>query len=93
VADYAEGELAEPPPLLELGFECQQFRALPYDGGLYDQPAGLLKKIRMVLNVHHAYLMYQRHGQKPGEMAKWRRNNEELWNIVSDIDRLREQYG
>jgi hypothetical protein len=78
---------------LELGFESQQFRALPYDGGILDQPAGLLKKIRMALNVHHAFASYQRHGQKPGEWAKWRKEHEDLWNIISEIEKLRENYG
>jgi hypothetical protein len=70
-----------------------QFHALPNSGGLYDQPAGLMRKIRQVMNVYHAYEMYERDGQKAGEMAKWRRKHEDLWNIVSDINELREQYG
>lgn len=58
-----------------------------------DQPAGLMRKIRQVLNVYHAFKMYQEGGKRAGEAAKWKREHEDAWNIVSEVDKLRENYG
>lgn len=79
--------------MLELGFECEQYKSLPMSGGLLDQPAGLMKKIRMALNVYHAVKVYERDGKKAGEMAKWRREHEDIWNIVHEVNELRANYG
>lgn len=81
------------PPLLELGFDCEHYHALPLPGGIWDQPAGLLRKIRSAMNVYHAFKQYQRGGKKAGEMAKWRKENEDMWQIVSEINGLRDNYG
>jgi hypothetical protein len=92
-ADYARGEIAHPPELLELGFQVEQYGALPTAGGLYDQPAGLMQKLRMVMNVYHAHRQYYKNGNKPGEAAKWKQEHEDLYDIVLDIKELREQNG
>jgi len=81
------------PAILELGLTCQQYRALPVAGGILDQPAGLMKRIRTVMNVFHSYRQHERDGKKAGEMAKWRSDNEDAWQIVSEIEKLRETYG
>jgi hypothetical protein len=93
VADYAEGEARETPHLLELGFDVEHFGSLPLAGGLWDQPAGLMRKVRQVMNVYHAVKMEKRDGRKPGETAKWRKEHEDIWEIVSEINELRENYG
>ena len=81
------------PPLLELAFQVEQYNALPLSGGLYDQPAGLMRKIRQILNVYHAIRRHETEGKKPGETAKWRKENEPVWNIVSEMNNLRTNYG
>lgn len=81
------------PDLLELAFQVDQYKALPVSGGLYDQPAGLMRKLRQVLNVYQAVKLEKEHGRKPGEMAKWRSENQHTWNIVLDISELRQSYG
>jgi hypothetical protein len=78
---------------LELGLSCEQYKSLPLSGGVLDQPAGLMRKMRMVLNVFHAFKAYNRDGQKPGEMAKWRNENQDTWAIVSEIKELRDKHG
>ena len=80
------------PFLLELGVDCEHYHTLPRSGGLLDQPAGLMRKIRQVLNVYHAVKLYEQQGVKAGEMARWRSENQDVWQIVSDINELREQY-
>jgi len=52
-----------------------------------------MRKIRQVLNVYHAFKMYQEGGKRAGEAAKWKREHEDAWNIVSEVDKLRENYG
>ena len=81
------------PALLELALNCENYRALPYNGGVMDQPAGLLRKMRQVNNVYEAVRIYKREGNKPGESAKWKREHEEVWDIVNEVERLRAKYG
>lgn len=58
-----------------------------------EQPAGLLWKMRQVNNVFRAYSLYQSHGNKPGEIAKWKRENEAVWNIIEWVEELRDSNG
>jgi len=80
------------PRLLELSLNCEEYHALPYSGGVMEQPAGLMHKLRQVGNVYRAIKMWQNEGQKPGETAKWKRQNEQLWSIVREVNELREKY-
>ena len=81
------------PALLELAVNCENYRALPYSGGVLEQPAGLLRKMRQVNNVYEAVRIYKREGKKPGESAKWKREHEEVWDIVDQVEKLRAKYG
>jgi len=81
------------PALLELAVNCENYRALPYSGGVMEQPAGLLRKMRQVNNVYEAVRIYKREGNKPGESAKWKREHEEVWDIVDQVEKLRAKYG
>ena len=81
------------PALLELAVNCENYRALPYSGGVLEQPAGLLRKMRQVNNVYEAVRIYKREGNKPGESAKWKREHEEVWDIVNQVEKLRTKYG
>lgn len=81
------------PALLELALNCENYRALPYGGGVMEQPAGLLRKMRQVQNVYEAFRLYKKEGNKPGEIAKWKRENESVWDIVNQVDGLRANYG
>ena len=81
------------PALLELALNCENYRALPYSGGVMEQPAGLLRKMRQVQNVYEAFRLYKKEGNKPGEIAKWKRDNESVWDIVNQVERLRAKYG
>ena len=81
------------PDLLELALNCENYRALPYSGGVMEQPAGLLRKMRKVTNVYQSFKVYQQEGNKPGESAKWKREHEGIWDIVSQVEELREKYG
>ena len=56
---------------------------------MLDQPAGLLLRMRSAMNVYRAIGIYQRDGQKAGGMAKWRSENQDIWDIVQDVNRIR----
>jgi len=58
-----------------------------------EQPAGLMRKLRQVSNVYRAFQLYKNEGQIPGQSAKWKREHEQVWNIVREINELREKYG
>ena len=81
------------PALLELALNCENYRALPHSGGVMDQPAGLLRKMRQVNNVYEAVRIYKRDGNKPGESAKWKREHQDIWDIVDQVEKLRAKYG
>ena len=80
------------PALLELAVNCENYRALPYSGGVLEQPAGLLRKMRQVRNVYEAVKMNKAEGNKPGESAKWKREHEDVWDIVDQVEKLRKEY-
>jgi len=81
------------PRLLELALECEEYRALPYSGGVMEQPAGLRRKLRKVGNVYRAIKTYERDGNKPGEAARWKSEHEDVWEIVNQVNELRAKYG
>jgi hypothetical protein len=81
------------PRLLELALECEEYRALPYSGGVMEQPAGLMRKLRQVGNVYRAIKTYERDGNKPGEAARWKSEHEDVWEIVNQVNELRAKYG
>ena len=81
------------PRLLELALECEEYMALPYSGGVMEQPAGLMRKLRQVGNIYRAFKLYERDGKKAGEAAKWKSEHEDVWAIVNQVNELRAKYG
>ena len=49
--------------------------------------------MRQVNNVYRAYSRYEAEGNKPGGVAKWKRENEAIWNIIEWVEELRERHG
>ena len=90
-ADFGLGTINELPDLLELAINCDDYHALPVSGGVLDQPGGLMKKLRQVLNVYRAHRAYKTDGNKPGESAKWKNEHQDIWDIVTWVDELREK--
>lgn len=91
-ADYAEKK-GPPPPELKAAFHAQAFRALPRAGGLEDQPAGLLSRMLQAWNTFTAVLTYRRmEAQDPDGREKWKTTNPELWEIIQNVRKLREDH-
>ena len=90
-ADFGLGTINELPDLLELAINCDDYHALPVSGGVLDQPGGLMKKLRQVLNVYRAHRAYKTDGNKPGESAKWKNEHQDILDIINWVDELREK--
>jgi len=84
-AACAEGK-GQPPPELLLGWEMEQFHALPEPGGLRDQVAGEVMRCRAAMNVYRAFQAFR--GAR--SWAAWAKANKSQWTIVSQVTALRE---
>jgi len=85
VTDYVEGEIDAPPIELKYALQAKNFGALPNDGGLRNQPVGLMIRMSAALNVFQAFSAFKSAGFDP----KWIKNNSESWNIISEVAILR----
>jgi hypothetical protein len=79
----------QPPPELQMAWDCQAWGALPEAGGMRDQPAGLMLRMRTCLSVFQAWRDYAVDGHKAGEMAAWAQEHAEEWRIVGEVKRIR----
>lgn len=86
-ADFAEVRNSQPPKELVLALQAKQWGALPYPGGLYDQPGGLLNKMSTLYNVYTTMKSWRQ--RKPGTEKKWVQQNPDGWDIVQKIRKLR----
>jgi hypothetical protein len=95
VAAYAEGKRDEPPPVLEYALNCALFGGamMPENGGQRDQPAGMLRQMRMAMNYYNAWRDYLKNGKKAGAAGKWRAANPELAKLSDYIKQLRNSRG
>lgn len=67
----------------------EMFHALPRAGGLLDQPAGLLNKIRHVADVDWAVREYNANAHKPGQGGQWQHDHPEIVKIFKYVEQLR----
>lgn len=73
--------------------EWQFFNLPPEGGGLNDQPAGLLRRIREALEVYNAVLLYNKDGRQAGQMAAWKNAHPREARIIRRIKELRKADG
>ncbi len=88
--EYAESVLAHregrgdlelsPPRILRWVFDFRRWGVLPYGGGLWDQPVGLLGRMALAEDLFHAWMEYRT--LRPGELGKWTRENPSAWQLV-----------
>ncbi len=89
-ADWGAGkEGAGPPRLLAKWLDCLRFRTLPKAGGLDDQPAGLLEKMKLLSEVAQAIEAYEKEGKEPGKQATWCKKHPAWWKHVKRVRELR----
>lgn len=91
VALYAEGTLSRAPAILELYLGLTTWSPLnpplPFAGGYMDQPAQLMKLMRVS---HAVYIAWQTWSKlSPVEKsAKWRKDNPDLFAVVKVVRAL-----
>ncbi len=80
------GQYGEPPgELLQLALTCGEHH-LPRGGGIWGQPAGLIKKLTVLLNVYRAF-----HSMVNTriDMQKWAESYPRYMEIVGKVQRMR----
>ena len=77
---------------LQLAWDCERYHQLPQAGGVLDQPAGLLARMRAVANVYHAFRNYLREGKRPGSEAEWKKSHRDEWDLIRYINDLRKMH-
>lgn len=89
-AEFAEDK-GLPPDELRLAFRCQQWGTLPCTGGLLDQPAGLVERMTIAINVYNSMKAWQ---QSAARNAKdFVKNNPDTWRIVKMVLDMRADNG
>lgn len=88
VAEYADdptGKLPPPPDLVDM-WQFRTFATLPRAGGLSDQPAGKLARMRHAEQVYRVYAGYNR----APNLTRWSRENPGALKLKLNIDKMRE---
>jgi hypothetical protein len=81
---YADGK-GSPPDELRLAFRCQQWGTLPHSGGLLDQPAGLVERMTIAVNVYNAWKSYIT--RDPKQDAAFFKSD--AWQVAKSVLELR----
>ena len=77
---------------MDLAFDNQAFGGLPVVGGLFDQPAGLLRRMRAALNAFYGWRAYQAGGREPGAFVKWREEHPDEAQVADLVRKLRKEH-
>lgn len=72
--------------------DCQAFGGLPWAGGHFDQPAGLLRRMRAARNVFYGWRAYQQGGREPGAFVKWRQDHPDEAEIADLVKAMRKKH-
>lgn len=84
---YAEGK-GDLPHELELAFYARDFGALPEAGGIYDQPAGLLRRMKNAMDIYNLWREWK--SLTAETTGNWIKRNKERWAVVQEIMRMRD---
>jgi len=87
-ADFAAGK-GNAPRELQWVFDHDRWGVMPNRGGLLDQPAGAVRRMRECENVYRTVRFYIEHGPEPGHTAEWQSANADTQKILDDIEELR----
>jgi len=70
-----------------LAWQCERWGALPEVGGVLDQPAGLLERMSLFLNVYNVHKSYY----NATNSVEWTKRNPEAWRLVAKVQRMQWQ--
>lgn len=83
------GQYGEPPgELLELALDCVRHKTMPRAGGIWEQPAGLMEKLRILHNVHDSYYDMVNTSM---DQQKWTEAYPGKFSIVARVGRMRSE--
>ena len=77
----------KPPYELKLAWHAREYRALPYAGGLLQQPAGLLARMTACNNVYNAFKQIQ-----SANLVALMNSQPQIIGIVRAVERMEESY-
>ena len=83
-ADAAEG-LGPPPEELQLAWQVHRWHTLPNEGGLRDQPAGVVLRMGIAESVYNAVKAWK----AATDWTKWSAQNPDQWGVVQSVIDLR----
>ena len=78
-----------PPPELRLAWQAVMYHALPEQGGLLDQPAGLLRRMTQAYNVWFSHKEYMQ--RDVNKHKEWIEDNPDLYATILRVKQLREK--
>lgn len=84
--NYVEGK-GPLPNELELAFYARDFHALPEAGGVYDQPAGMVRRMKNALDVYNLWREWKTlDAERKGD---WIKAHPGRWSAVNQILEIR----
>ena len=86
-AAVGEGKNVPPPPELELAWQIARTGTLQKDGGLEDQPAGLMRRCAVAYNAYEAFR--SRRAEGSGDWPAWVRSHPQHAKIIAMVDEMR----
>ena len=88
-ADAAE-EKGNPPPELEMAWDAKAYGVSPVSGGRSEQPAGLLRKMRVLSNVFDAMSAAKEYNRTQ-RIKDF--HSHPLFNTYTEVMKLRAKHG
>ena len=80
---------AEAPMELRMAWQCERWHALPEQGGLLDQPAGMLQRMAAMLNVYNAFKTFK---ASSGNLMALANSQPQVLTLVRDIERMENEH-
>jgi len=63
---------------------------MPHDGGYLDQPAGLMDKLKVLLNVYRSFRAMI---ETKYDMKKWSEENPDMMKVIVLVEQMRAEHG
>ena len=74
---------------LRMAWQCERWHALPEQGGLLDQPAGMMQRMAAMLNVYNAFKTFK---ASSGNLMALANSQPQVLTLVRDIERMENEH-
>jgi len=75
------------PEALKYAFQAEAYKTLPNNGGLRDQPVGLMTQMKVCMNVYNAVKGYLGSNMS----IDWIQRNQELYGIFNIVQQIKKE--